>query len=83
MGFYGPGALLFALEDEKKKILDLPWLSNAMGWSRSHEYAQTGRAIITQQRETRLLHIDVDPDVVKNDDFEAAGFWMPPAPAVA
>jgi hypothetical protein len=82
MGAYGPGALLFALEAEDPKILDFPWLSNAMGWSRSHEYAATGRATITQQRETKLLGIDIDPDVVKGSLLDA-GFWMPPAPAVA
>lgn len=76
MGAYGCGALLFALEAEKTKILDYPWLSNAMGWSRSHEYLATGRAVIVQQRETKLLGIDVDPDIVKGD-LAAAGFWMP------
>jgi len=76
LGAYGCGALLFALEAEDPQILDIPWLSNAMGWSRSHEYAATGRAIITQQPQTKLLGIDIDPDVVKGD-LAAAGFWMP------
>lgn len=85
MGAYGCGALLFALEGEsdsgninQASIMDIPWLSNAMGWSRSHEYAATGRAIITQQKQTKLLGIDIDPDVVKGD-LAAAGFWMPSA----
>lgn len=87
MGAYGCGALLFALEADavdngtsvninQKSIMDIPWLSNAMGWSRSHEYAATGRAIITQQRQSALLGIDIDPDVVKGE-LAAAGFWMP------
>jgi len=76
MGAYGCGALLFALE--ATKLVDVPWLSNAMGWSRSHEYAATGRAVITQQRQTRLLGIDIDPDVVKSYGLAAAGFWLPP-----
>lgn len=82
MGAYGCGSLLFALEAEPGKIMDIPWLSNAMGWSRSHEYAATGRAIITQQRQTKLLGIDIDPDIVKGD-LVAAGFWMPPQAAGA
>ena len=91
MGAYGCGALLFALESEvaagdsavtptRVSIMDVPWLSNAMGWSRSHEYAATNRAVIVQQKETRLLSIDVDPDVVRGE-LADAGFWMPTAPA--
>lgn len=91
LGAYGPGALLFALETVENprgvQFLDFPWLSNATGWSRSHEYAATGRAAITQQRDTFLLGIDVDPNVLnpKMTDF---GFWRgngvppPPPPSV-
>jgi Domain of unknown function (DUF1906) len=82
MGAYGSGALLFALEAEQPKILDFPWLSNATGWNRTHEYAATGRAAIVQQRETKLLGIDVDPDVL-NAAMSDVGFWMPPPPAQA
>lgn len=94
MGAYGCGALLFALEadaaanststniNQPLSVMDIPWLSNAMGWSRSHEYAATGRAVITQQRQTKLLGIDIDPDAVKGD-LAAAGFWMPTAAAPA
>jgi hypothetical protein len=80
LGAYGCGALLFALE--ATKLVDVPWLSNAMGWSRSHEYAATQRAVITQQKQTKLLSIDIDPDVVKGDDLAAAGFWLPPSAKV-
>ena len=83
LGAYGCGALLFALENEMPKLLDVPWLSNALGWSRSREYAETGRAIIVQKPQTRLLSIDVDLDVVANDDLASAGFWLPPASPVA
>jgi hypothetical protein len=82
MGAYGCGALLFALEAEPTKILDIPWLSNAMGWSRSHEYGKTGRARIIQQPQTKLLGIDIDPDVVIGN-LADAGFWMPSAAAPA
>lgn len=77
MGAYGDGALLFALEEENPKILDFPWLSNAMGWSRSREYLATGRASIVQQRETRLMGIDIDPDVTYDPDLSKIGFWVP------
>lgn len=80
MGAYGCGELLFGLEAITPPIMTIPWLSNALGWSRSREYLMTDRAVITQQRETRLLGIDIDPDVVKGD-LAAAGFWMPPAQA--
>ena len=94
MGAYGCGALLFALEadavenstsvniNQPQPIMDIPWLSNAMGWSRSHEYGKTGRARIIQQPQTKLLGIDIDPDVVIGD-LASAGFWMPPAAAPA
>ncbi len=87
LGAYGCGALLFSLETESDaaeppltSIIEIPWLSNAMGWSRSREYAATNRAIITQQPQTKLLGIDIDPDIVRGD-LAAAGFWMPSAPA--
>jgi Domain of unknown function (DUF1906) len=80
MGAYGCGALLFALEAEQ--LLDIPWLSNALGWSRSREYLATNRAIITQQAQSQLLGIDIDPDVVTGDGA-AAGFWMSEQKAVS
>ena|ERR1700688_460354 len=74
-GFYSAGALLFALENVKPGILTYPWLSNAGGWSRSHEYAATGRAAITQQRDTKFLGLDIDPNVLL--PAAEAAFWMP------
>lgn len=76
MGAYGCGALLFALEAENPKIMDFPWLSNALGWNRSREYLATGHAAITQQRETKMLGIDIDPDVL-NPNMTDFGFWAP------
>lgn len=81
LGAYGCGALLFALEQTETQgvnisLIDYPWLSNAMEWSRSREYAETGRAAITQGPELKggLLGIDIDPNVLnpKMTDF---GFW--------
>ena len=81
LGAYGCGALLFALEDAK--LVDLPWLSNAMGWSRSREYDQTLRWAIKQRPETKLLDIDIDADML-NPDKSDFGFWKATAaPAVA
>lgn len=76
MGAYGCGALLFGLEAEPVKIMDFPWLSNALGWSRSREYASTGRAAISQRPATTLLGIDVDPNVL-NPNMKDFGFWLP------
>lgn len=73
-GFYSAGAMLFALEDAKV-ALDYPWLSNAGGWSRTHEYAATGRAKITQQRDTHFMGLDIDPNVLAAGAEKA--FWMP------
>lgn len=78
MGAYGCGALLFALEAESPKIMDLPWLSNALGWSRSREYLATSRAAITQKPQSRVMGIDIDPDVVTGD-LAGAGLWTAPA----
>lgn len=82
MGAYACGAVLFSLEGENN-IVRVPWLSNALGWSRSREYLATGRAVIVQRPETRLLGIDVDLDTIGGNDLAAAGFWLPPSAAAA
>lgn len=89
LGAYGCGALLFALE--KAGLITLPWLSNASGWSGYRDYLATGRSVIVQQRESRLLSIDIDPDAL-NPAMTEFGFWKAdgsaskpamPAPVVA
>lgn len=84
LGAYGCGALLFALEQEEwskgVELLNFPWQTNAMGWSRSREYVATNRWAILQQRETKLLGIDIDPDVL-NPKYSNYGFWKSGAAA--
>jgi len=72
LGAYGCGALLEALD--AAKLIDLRWLSNAMGWSGSRAYRASNKWDILQGLENRIAGVDIDPDQLNpaKTDF---GFW--------
>lgn len=72
MGAYGCGALLEALDSEH--LIDFRWLSNAMGWTGSRAYRDSGKWDILQGLQSKLLGIDVDPNQL-NPNRTDFGFW--------
>lgn len=72
LGVYGCGALIQALDDAK--LIDLKWLSNAMGWSGSRLYRDSGKWDILQGLQSRVAGIDIDPDQL-NPNKTDFGFW--------
>jgi len=72
MGAYGCGALLQALDGAR--LIDLRWLSNAMGWNGSRAYRDSKKWDILQGLAAKVAGIDIDPDQISptRTDF---GFW--------